>query len=107
MRGLLSTHGVSVPAQSDQIVRAWVDVRQPEDFPADAFDQASTIDLIAWESGTEYPDPVSLIAGLVDVAWLGAENHAELERLGGLSGRSGLTPRVAFADRIVDEEAHL
>jgi ABC-type transport system substrate-binding protein/class 3 adenylate cyclase len=77
----------------------------PDSDLADAFDAGSTIDLIGWESGTEYPDPVSLIASLADVAWLGATNLEELDRLHGLSGQERIDATAAFADRIVDEEA--
>jgi ABC-type transport system substrate-binding protein/class 3 adenylate cyclase/streptogramin lyase len=81
-----------------------VAVRHPDDFPADAFAPASTVDLINWGSGSDYPDPVGLIASLGDDPWLGKANLGELARLQKLSGQARIDGTVGFAHRIVDEQ---
>jgi hypothetical protein len=36
-------------------------VRHPEDFPGDAFEPDSEVDLLPFGTGTDVPDPVALI----------------------------------------------
>jgi ABC-type transport system substrate-binding protein/class 3 adenylate cyclase len=77
----------------------------PTDYPDDALEPGSDIDLLNLGSGTDLPDPVALIGGLRDNPWLGEANLEELHRLEGLSGQARLDGAVAFAHRLVDEEA--
>ena len=82
-----------------------VTVRHPADYPADAMEPGSDIDILQLGTGTDWPDPVSLIGGLHDDVWLGAANLGELDRLEGLSGQDRIDGALAFAHRLVDEEA--
>lgn len=81
-----------------------VTVRHPADYPADAMEPGSDIDILQLGTGTDLPDPVSLIGGLRDNTWLGMANLDELDRLEGLSGQDRIDGAVAFARRLVDEE---
>lgn len=84
-----------------------VAVRHPDsdEYPGDALEPGSDVDLLALGSGTEVPDPVALIDGLEEDTWLGEANMAELARLRGLTGQSRIDGAVAFARRLVHEEA--
>jgi ABC-type transport system substrate-binding protein/class 3 adenylate cyclase len=79
-------------------------VRHPSDYPGDAFDPGSTIDLLNYGSGADIPDPVALIGGLRDIPWLGKPNLDELVRLDGLSGQARIDGAVAFVHRVVHEQ---
>jgi ABC-type transport system substrate-binding protein/class 3 adenylate cyclase/streptogramin lyase len=78
-------------------------VRHPGDYPGDALKPGSAVDLLNLGSGADYPDPVALIGGLGDDAWLGKANLRELARLRTLSGRARIDGAVAFAHRLVEE----
>jgi ABC-type transport system substrate-binding protein/class 3 adenylate cyclase/streptogramin lyase len=82
-----------------------VTVRHPSDYPGDAFDPGSSIDLLNWGSGADIPDPVALIGGLRDVSWLGKARQDELTGLESLEGQARIDGAVAFARRLVDDEA--
>lgn len=82
-----------------------VTVRHSDDFPGDALDPGSDIDMLQLGTGTDWPDPVSLIGGLHDNPWLGEANLEELNRLEALSGQARLDGAVALAHRLVDEQA--
>ena len=82
-----------------------VTVRHSDDFPGDALDPGSDIDMLQLGTGTDWPDPVSLIGGLHDNSWLGEANLEELNRLEALSGQARLDGAVALAHRLVDEQA--
>jgi ABC-type transport system substrate-binding protein len=79
-------------------------VRHSEDYPADALEPDSEIDLLLLGSGTDIPDPVALIGGLRDNPWIGEANLAELDRLEGLRGQERITGAASFAQNIVDEQ---
>jgi ABC-type transport system substrate-binding protein/class 3 adenylate cyclase len=79
-------------------------VRHPEEYPADALDPDSEVDLLPIGTGTDVPDPRALIGGLRDVAWIGADNLAELDRIESLVGEDRIEGAVAIARRLVDEE---
>ena len=82
-----------------------VTVRHPVDYPGDALEPGSDVDLLHWGGGSDFPDPVALIGSLHEVPWIGKTNLDELARLGGLSGQARIDGAVAFAHRLVDEEA--
>ena len=83
-----------------------VTVRHPEeDYPADALEPGSDIDLLGLGSGTEVPDPLALLGGLPEDQWIGEANLDEFERLQGLSGQARIAGAVAFARPLVDEQA--
>lgn len=82
-----------------------VKVIHEEDYPGTALAAGSAVDLLALGSGTDYPDPVSLIGGLHDDVWLGKATLRELQRLQGLSGQARSDGAAALAHRVVDEEA--
>lgn len=82
-----------------------VTVRHPDDYPGDALDPGSDVDLLSLDTGTDWPDPVALIGGLRDDLWLGKANLDELARLDGLSGQARIDGAIAFAHRLVHEEA--
>jgi ABC-type transport system substrate-binding protein/class 3 adenylate cyclase/streptogramin lyase len=82
-----------------------VTVRHPSDYPGTALDRGSDIDLLQLGTGTDVPDPVALIGGLADDAWLGKANLDQLARLGGLTGQARIDGVVAFARRVTDEQA--
>ena len=83
-----------------------VTVRHPEeDYPADALEPGSDIDLLGLGSGTEVPDPLALLGGLPENQWIGEANLDEFERLEGLSGQARIDGAVAFARSLVDEQA--
>ena len=75
-----------------------------EDFPGDALEPGSDVDLIGLGSGSDVPDPVGLIGGLYEDPWIGEANLRELDRLGALSGQERIAGAAAFAQRIVDDE---
>lgn len=80
-------------------------VRHPDDYPADALEADSEIDLLLFGTGSDVPDPVALIGGLQDVPWIGEDNLAELDRLAGLVGEDRIQGAVALAERLADEES--
>ena len=83
-----------------------VTVRHPdEDYPADALEPGSDIDLLNLGSGTDVPDPLALLGGLHENPWIGEANLDELDRLEGLNGRARIAGAVAFARMLVDEQA--
>jgi hypothetical protein len=82
-----------------------VTTRHPDDYPGDAFEPGSDVDLLALDSWTDIPDPVALMGGLREIPWLGEANLNELDRLGSLSGQARIDGAVAFAQRVVDEQA--
>ncbi len=83
-----------------------VTVRHPdEEHPADALEPGSDIDLVGLGSGTDVPDPLALLNGLLEIPWLGEANLQEFERLQGLSGPARVAGAVAFARLLVDEQA--
>ena len=83
-----------------------VTVRHPEeDYPADALEPGSDIDLLNLGLGTEVPDPLALLGGLPENPWIGEANLQELDRLQGLSGRARISGAVDFARLLVDEQA--
>jgi len=84
-----------------------VEVRHPDsdEYPGDAFDPGSTIDLLDWGSGAELPDPVAFLGDLHDVSWIGEANLTELDRLQSLRGQARIDAAVAFAHRLADEES--
>jgi ABC-type transport system substrate-binding protein len=94
---------VALTGQLDAIGLEVTVVRHPEDFPADAFEPASEIDLLSYGMGTDIPDPVALISGLRDIPWIGEENLAELDRLEALRGQARIDGAAAFAQRIEDD----
>jgi ABC-type transport system substrate-binding protein/class 3 adenylate cyclase len=81
-----------------------VKVVHQKDYPGTALDPGSTVDLVGLGSGTDHPDPVALIGGVRD-AWIGKANIRELDRLERLSGQARIDGAVAFAHRLVDEQA--
>jgi len=87
------------------VIGITVTVRRSDDFPGDALDPGSDIDLISLGSGGDYPDPVALMGGLHDNPWLGEANLRELDRLAGLTGQARIDGAVAFAHLLVDEQA--
>ena len=82
-----------------------VTVRHSTTFPGDALDPGATSTCFNSGTGTDWPDPVSLIGGLHDNPWLGEANLEELNRLEALSGQARLDGAVALAHRLVDEQA--
>ena len=80
-------------------------VRHADDYPGDALDANSKVDLLDWNLWTSYHDPVALLGGLRDDPWIGKANLRELERLQTLSGQARIDAAAAFAHRIVDDEA--
>ena len=83
-----------------------VTVRHPEeDYPANALEPGSDIDLLSLGSGTDIPDPLALLGGLHENLWIGEANVDELDRLQGLSGPARVAGAVDFARMLVDEQA--
>jgi ABC-type transport system substrate-binding protein/class 3 adenylate cyclase/streptogramin lyase len=82
-----------------------VSVRHPDDYPADALQPGSGVDLLNWGTGSDNPDPVAFISGLRDDAWLGEANLRQLARLDMLTGQARIDATVAFVHQIVDEQA--
>lgn len=80
-------------------------VRHADDYPGDALAPGSTIDLLNLGSGSDYPDPVALIGGLRDDSWLGKADLDAIDRLQRLAGQPRIDGAVAFAHRVVDDEA--
>jgi hypothetical protein len=76
----------------------------PDDYPGSAYGKDADVDLYAAGTGSDFPDPVGMMGGLHDVAWIGKANLAELDRLNTLSGQARIDGAVAFAQLIVDEE---
>jgi ABC-type transport system substrate-binding protein len=81
-----------------------VTVRHEDVHPWGAWEPGSDIDLVAWNSWTDVPDPASLIRNVQEDGWLGEANLRELKRLQGLRGQARIDGAVAFAQRVVDEE---
>jgi ABC-type transport system substrate-binding protein/class 3 adenylate cyclase len=77
----------------------------PDDYPGSAYGKDADVDLYASGTGSDFPDPVGLMGGLHDVAWIGAANLAELDRLNTLSGQARIDGAAAFARRVSDEQA--
>ncbi len=78
-------------------------VRHADDYPADALDAGSTVDLLNWGTGTDYPDPVAFLGGLRADPWIGKANLADLDRLQTVSGQARIDGAAALARRLVDE----
>ena len=78
-------------------------VRHEDDYPGDALDAGSTVDLLNWGTGTDYPDPVAFLGGLRADPWIGKANLAELDRLQTVSGQARIDGAAALARRLVDE----
>lgn len=81
-----------------------VEERMADDYPADAFEAGSGVDLLLFGIGTDIPDSVELLSGLRENAWLGDDTMSELTRLEGLSGAARSDGAIAFARQLVDEE---
>jgi ABC-type transport system substrate-binding protein len=79
--------------------------RALEDYPENALEPGSDIDLLLLGSGSDIPDPVALIGGLRDLPWIGEANLAELDHLEGLTGRARIAGAVSYARRLVDEQS--
>jgi hypothetical protein len=77
----------------------------PDDYPGSAYGKDADVDLYASGTGSDFADPVGMMRGLHDVAWLGAENLTELDRLNTLSGQARIDGAAAFARRVADEQA--
>lgn len=82
-----------------------VTVRHSDDYPADALEAGSDVDLLQLGMFKDVPDPVALLGGLHDDAWLGKANFDELARIEALTGQGRIDGAVAFAHRLIDEEA--
>ena len=82
-----------------------VTVTRADDYPGDALEPGSTVDLVGLSSDTDLPDPVALMDALQDDPWLGESNLQELDRLGSLSGQARIDGAVALAHLLVDEQA--
>ncbi|HYN63574.1 MAG TPA: ABC transporter substrate-binding protein, partial [Candidatus Limnocylindrales bacterium] len=82
-----------------------VTVRHPSDFPGDALERGSDVDLIALYADAEYPDPVDLLRGLGENTWLGKAVLTRLARLENLSGQARIDEARAFANIVVDQQA--
>ncbi len=80
-----------------------VTVRHPEDFPGDALEPGSDVDMLQLGLGSDVPDPVALLRPLRDDSWIGEANLRELDRLEGLSGQVRIDEAASFAERVVDE----
>jgi class 3 adenylate cyclase len=79
--------------------------RDEQEFPDGAYSPGSEADLVVWGTGNfDTPDPVDHLGGLHDVAWVGSDNLAELDRLDGLSGQDRVDGAVAFAHNLVNEQ---
>ena len=82
-----------------------VTVVHPDDYPGDALEPASDVDLLQLGLFTDMADPVGLLGGLREDAWLGDALFDELVRLEGLSGQPRIDGAVALAKRLVEDEA--
>jgi ABC-type transport system substrate-binding protein len=80
-----------------------VTVRHTDDHPGDTWEPNSGVDMINWGGFTDLVDPVAILRGLHDDAWLSAEDQAELDRLEGLTGQARIDAAVAFATRLEDD----
>jgi hypothetical protein len=82
-----------------------VSIRRAGEDEPEPFEPGSGVDIVHWSTGTDFPNLVSMIGGLRDVTWLGADNIAELDRLEALSGDARSEGGIEFVRRLVDEEA--
>jgi ABC-type transport system substrate-binding protein/class 3 adenylate cyclase len=95
-------------AVTDQLkkIGVTVSVRHADDYPADALEPDSGVDLINLGTGSDIPDPVAFTQYLRDdAAWLGKDNLRALARLDTLTGQARIDATVDFVQRIVDEQA--
>ncbi len=83
-----------------------VAIRHPDgdEYPGDALDPGSDIDLLEFGTGSEFPDPAAFLHGLQENGWLGEANLRELARLNDLAGEARVRGAAALARRIVDEQ---
>jgi ABC-type transport system substrate-binding protein/class 3 adenylate cyclase len=81
-----------------------VTVVRGEEHPGDAFEPESEVDLVAYGTGTDNPDLVSLLGGLRDVSWLGDEQITELDRLEALTGDERNAGALSLVRRLVEED---
>ncbi|HEX5040184.1 MAG TPA: ABC transporter substrate-binding protein [Candidatus Limnocylindria bacterium] len=81
-----------------------VTVRHAEDYPADALDRASGVDLLLWGGGADVPDPAALLGGVWEIPWIGEDNRAELDRIWGLDGEERVDAAAAFARSITEDQ---
>ena len=82
-----------------------VTVVHPDDYPGNALEPGSDVDLLQLGLFTEVADPVDLLGALREDAWLGVAVFEELTRLEGLAGQPRIDGAVALAKRLVDEDA--
>jgi len=81
-----------------------VTVVHPDDY-GDALEPGSEIDLLQLGLFTDVADPVALLGGLREDAWLGDAVFDELTRLEGLTAQARIDGAVALARLLVDEDA--
>jgi ABC-type transport system substrate-binding protein len=82
-----------------------VTVVHSDDYPGDALEPGSEIDLLQLGLFNDVADPVGLLGGLWEDVWLGDSVFEELLRLEGLTGQPRIDGAVALAKRLVDEDA--
>lgn len=82
-----------------------VTVRHTDDFPGDALERGSHVDLIALYADTDYPDPVGLLRDMREDTWLGKALLTTAARLEILSGQTRIDHAVAFVKEVVDQQA--
>jgi ABC-type transport system substrate-binding protein/class 3 adenylate cyclase len=93
--GQLKAIGITVTVRHEE---------EEDDYPGDALEPGSDIDLLGHGTGTGIPDPVNLMGGLHEDLWIGEANLRELDRLEGLSGQERIDEAASFAQRIVADE---
>jgi class 3 adenylate cyclase len=82
-----------------------VTIRRATDYAADAFQPNNDVDLVALFTDGGNPEPVGLLGGLREDAWLGRAVIRDLERLDGLSGDTRIDRAAGFADQVVRRQA--
>jgi ABC-type transport system substrate-binding protein len=82
-----------------------VTVRHGEDYPADALDQGSGVNLLLLGTAIDLPDPVAFLGDVWDIPWIGEANRAELDRIGGLEGDERIDGAADFARSLTDDQA--
>jgi ABC-type transport system substrate-binding protein len=82
-----------------------VTIRRASVYSRDAFQSGADVDLVALSTDSGNPDPVGLLGGLREDAWLGDAILRTLARLGNVSGQTRIDQAARFADEVVHQQA--